>query len=102
MYHRGQQAKQSLEGKCFRPGGVGDKVFTQTTSRHRLGSQVLGIDGLNRVVAAPEDGEAPQGPGHVVQQQIALAEEQGGPDDGVGDTRILKNLLHLPLAPEVG
>ena len=34
--------------------------------------------------------------------QAALAEDQGGPDYGVWDTHILKNLFQLPLASEVG
>ena len=105
VHRLGQQPQQLLEGEGVRPGGVGDKTVVPRAGRHRQVRQVPGMDGLDLVIAAPEDGEdrePPQRPGHVVQQQIALAEDQGGPDDGVGDTHILKNLLHLTLAPEVG
>ena len=78
---RSNSSKVNVSG----PGGVGDKAVCPKTSRQCLGSQVLDIDGLNPVVATAEDGEnreAPQRPGHVVQQQVASAEDQGGPDDG--------------------
>ena len=35
------------------------------------------------------------------EQQVPIAEHQGGPDDGAGYPHSLKNLLHLPLAPEL-
>ena len=54
---RGQQAEQFLEGERVRPGGIGDKVFAQTTSRHCLGRQVFGVDGLDLVVARPDTGK---------------------------------------------
>ena len=104
-HRRGQQAKQFLEGEGLRPGGVANGVLPPRTGRHRLGRQVFGVDGLKLVVAIPEDGEnrkTPQGPGHVVQQQVALTEDQGGPDDGLRDTHTHQDFLYLPLAPEVG
>ena len=105
IHRQGQQAEQFLEGERLRPGGVGNETVTARTDIHRLGRQVLGVDGLDRVVAAPEygeDREAPQRPGHVVQQQVALAEHQGWPDDGVGYPGIPQNPLHLPLPTKVG
>ena len=103
-YRRGEQAKQLLEGERVRPGSVGHGVLAWRASRHRLGRKVFGVDGLDRVVAAPIDGEdreAPQGPGHVVEQQVAFAEYQGQPDDGVRDSQAHQHVLHLRLAPEV-
>ena len=70
----GQQAKQGLEGERVRPGSVGHGALAQRASFHRLGRKVFDVDRLDRIVAAPvdgEDGEAPQRPGHVVEQQVA-------------------------------
>ena len=104
--HRGrQQAKQGLEGERVRPRSVGDGALALRAIRNRLGRKVFNVDGLHLVVAAPADGkyrEAPKRPGDVVEQQVALAEHQGGPDDGVGDSEALQHILDLHLALEVG
>ena len=52
-------------------------AFTLRSGRHRLGREVLGADGLDRVVAAPVDREAPQRPGHVIGQRIYLRRRPG-------------------------
>ena len=88
-HRRGQQAEQSLERESLRSGGVGDGVLMTCTGSHRLGRQVIGIDGLNPVVAAPEnreDREAPQCPRYVVEQQVPRAKGQGRPVDCIGET----------------
>ena len=57
------------------------------------------MDGLTLAVAIPEDDEdrkTPQRPGHAVQQQVAFAEGQCRPDDGVGYPGIPQNLLRPP------
>ena len=56
-HRRGQQPQQFFEGEDFRPGSVGEKTLIPKTSRHRLGRQVLGIDGLDRAIAISENGE---------------------------------------------
>ena len=97
--------KQGLEGEPVRPCCVGDGVSLLRTSLHRLRRKVFGVDGLDCLVAVPVDGEhreAAQRPDHVVQQQVAVSEDQGRPDDGVGDAEALQQVLHLPLSPEVG
>ena len=63
-HRRCQQAEQFLEGKRLRPSGVRNGILDLITRSHRLGRQVFGVDGLNPVVAIPEDGEdrkTPQG-----------------------------------------
>ena len=58
----GQQPQQLLKGERFRSGGIGDKALAQRTRIHRLDRQVPGIDGLDLVIAAPEDGEDRKAP----------------------------------------
>ena len=82
-HRRGQQAKQVFAGERIRPGSIGDDVLTLRAGRHRQARQDLGIDGLDLVITVPEnveDGNPPQRPSYVVQQQVALAEDLGRPD----------------------
>ena len=93
-----------LERRSLRSGG-GDKALAQCPRIHRLGRQIPGVDGLPTVIAPAEDGEnrePPQRPGHVAEQQVALAEDQGWSDDGLGNPHALQNLLNLPWSRKQG
>ena len=45
--------QQLFEGEALRPGNAGDEATAPQTRRHRLGCQVLSVDGLDRVAASP-------------------------------------------------
>ena len=97
---RSRTSKENVSG----PAASATEFFALRTNLHRLGRKVFGGDGLDRVVAVAVDGEhreAPQRPGHVIEQQVSVAEDQRRPDDAVGDAEVPEHVLHLRLAPEV-
>ena len=53
---------RGLEGERVRPGSVGNGVLALRTSLHRLGRKVFDVDGLDRIVAVPVDGEDGKAP----------------------------------------
>src|SRR5262249_23108272 len=67
--------------------------------------KVVDIDWLQSISPGTintEYGQAPQSPGNVVDQDILLSEQHCRPEDGVRNTDLLKVVLYLCLAAEVG
>ena len=86
-------------------GGVRDEASAPRTGLHRLGRNVFDVDWLHLILPVPVDGEereAPDRPGDVAEQQVALSEQQRGPDDRVSDSQAHQLVLHLGFGPEVG
>ena len=66
---------------------------------------IVNVDRLKPVIDASrneEDGEAAKEPGDVVDEHVFATEDNGGPDDGVGQSGSVDVVLDLSLASEVG
>ena len=76
-----------------------------STRVHRQRRQVFREDWLEPIAAPArydEQRESAQQPGYVIDKDIFDAEDDRGPDDGVGDSRVDDRLLYLGFPSEVG
>ena len=103
-YGARRMVDQLVEGKGLRSDRVYDQVFRLVRRIDSQPGQVFDVDGLQQVFACAgydEYGELAKHPGDVVQQDVAFAEYECGPDNGIGEPRLENRPLYLRLTVEV-
>ena len=91
-------------GEGFGADGVDGDVGGFLAEGDGEGGEVIDVDGLEAVEAVAEDaeeGEFAEDPGDVVDEDVMVAEEDGGAEDGVGEVSGFEGGLEVGLAAEV-
>ena len=100
-----QHPNQPFEGEDFRAGNINGETLGRSAGGNDPVGIVLDKDRLQSVLPVTRDsknGQVPDEPRNVVDQNVGVAKQQGRADDRIGQSRIPDPLLELRFAAVIG